>query len=97
MGRYRIAVERGRAGCAGTRANPRNLIGFLDAFKALLWSRLPREPPPGTASRGGPERVIDALRTFRLIIPPMSAVQASFLLLPCLFLHHVLLQQDLIS
>jgi hypothetical protein len=32
----RIAIERGRAGCAGTLANINNLMGFLDAFKACL-------------------------------------------------------------
>ncbi|KJC43703.1 hypothetical protein UP10_26835 [Bradyrhizobium sp. LTSPM299] len=49
-------------------ANPRNLKGFLVAFKAILMSQ--------AAFRGGTGAVIDAPRRFRLIIQPVSAVHA---------------------
>ena len=47
-------------GLDGAHANPRNLRGFLDAFKAV-------RDVPGT-SFGATRPVIDALRRFRLII-----------------------------
>src|SRR4029077_2300354 len=69
------------AGRAGTLANPRNLKAFLDAFKAVssIWKAHPKRCLVAPKGEGGPgPPVIDALRRFRLIIPTMTAGQASF-------------------